>query len=380
MQKKKLPIYIIGAISVALIATMVVMTFVIATGSFRLRQSKIVIQTSSSEKEYNGTPLRNEGWSLVSGKLLPGHRMEVKVTGEQTEIGSANNTAFVQVFDESGLEVTEKYNIEVVPGKLEVIRRKITVTSRSADKIYNATPLMNEEVYYDWGKLSSTHELKATDFRAVTDPGIYDNTFTAKIYDSEENDVTDNYDITYEYGKLTVRYGIVYLRSGSSEKEYDGTLLTNDQCEVISQRLKEGHHLEMKTVASALKVGTYSNTIYAVVYDENGVDVSEMYDIRKELGKLTITPRRLVIRTQDVTRDFYSQPITNDWSLVEGSLAPGETLTVKTTQQLGYGEAGSSRDNDVAYIYIQSEGKSEDVSSCYQITTICGRFTITGGY
>ena len=67
MQKKKLAIYIIGAITIAVVAVMAVMTMIVAAGSFRIRKTRLIIRTGSDDKEYDGEPLSCDEWSLAYG-------------------------------------------------------------------------------------------------------------------------------------------------------------------------------------------------------------------------------------------------------------------------------------------------------------------------
>ena len=50
MQKKKLAIYIIGAITIAVVSVMAIMTLIVASGSFRMRKTRLIIRTGSDDK------------------------------------------------------------------------------------------------------------------------------------------------------------------------------------------------------------------------------------------------------------------------------------------------------------------------------------------
>ena len=54
---KHISVFTIGACAVALTVGLVLMTVLVATGSFRYRKMKLVIQTGSASKMYDGTKL-----------------------------------------------------------------------------------------------------------------------------------------------------------------------------------------------------------------------------------------------------------------------------------------------------------------------------------
>ena len=78
----------------------------------------LIIRSASDQKYFDGTPLKNDKWELVSGELLPGHTLIVDVIGSQTRPGSAKNefnAAVIAVIDEeNGYENVTEYYYEIV--------------------------------------------------------------------------------------------------------------------------------------------------------------------------------------------------------------------------------------------------------------------------
>ena len=213
MQKKKLAIYIIGAITIAVVSVMAIMTLIVASGSFRMRKTRLIIRTGSDDKEYDGTPLACDEWSLAYGKLAAGHTMEVTVYGEQVRPGSSPNKAEVKITDSDGLDVTGKYELQMELGTLEVTKRKLVIKSASATKIYDGTPLSNERGALANGRITKGHYLKCEDFVSVTEPGVHPNTFSAYILDDSGADMSEGYDISYEFGELIIQYSHIEILS-----------------------------------------------------------------------------------------------------------------------------------------------------------------------
>lgn len=57
----------------------------------------IVIESDSNAKFYDGAPLTDSDWKLVSGNLVEGDVLKVNVTGTQTEVGTSKNNIQVKV-------------------------------------------------------------------------------------------------------------------------------------------------------------------------------------------------------------------------------------------------------------------------------------------
>ena len=80
----------------------------------------IVITSASDNKIYDGKPLTNKSWKMVSGELLDGHKIFVDVYGSITEIGTVDNEFDVVIKDENGNDVTYMYSVVKSYGTLTV--------------------------------------------------------------------------------------------------------------------------------------------------------------------------------------------------------------------------------------------------------------------
>ena len=380
MRKKKLSVYAIGVFGVALTVGMILLTLLIATGSFRLRKTKIVIQTGSAQKEYSGTPLTNSKWKQISGTLAPEHELSVKVKGEQTEIGICENQAEVRVLDTSGMDVSDQYDIEIRPGKLEVFRKKIIFLSYNADKVYDGTPLKEESVIVQNGWLSEGDSWEAYDFADPVSPGVYNNSYRIRILNKDNVDVTKEYDVECEYGSLTIYYGKLIVETGSASKEYDGTPCVNEEYSLREGRLESGHRIHAACTGSITRAGDRNKTIILYIDDAQGNDVTSMYDISYMLGELIVTPVTLYVQTMDVRRPYSGTVYENDWALIGGELVAGDTLEVTTTQQMqpgmyDYNRPGTYENSLWSFSVRDSQGR--DVTDSYRVAYECGVLILT---
>jgi hypothetical protein len=64
----------------------------VTEGDLIINKRAITVRSESAEKDYDGFPLRNEKWAVVSvNNVIDGHILEVTVSGEQLSVGSSKN-------------------------------------------------------------------------------------------------------------------------------------------------------------------------------------------------------------------------------------------------------------------------------------------------
>ena len=112
MNRKTKIIYILGSVLFGALAVISLYFGLIASGVITVQKPKIIIASGSATEEYTGSAVSNGSWKLVSGQLDEGHVLEVKVSGQQTAIGSSSNLFTVVVKDKNGRDVTSEYAIE----------------------------------------------------------------------------------------------------------------------------------------------------------------------------------------------------------------------------------------------------------------------------
>ena len=128
-----------------------------------------------------------------------------------------------------------------------------------------------------------------------TNVGEYDGEFsgTAVIKDAAGNDVTNNYNVKTEIGKLTInKAAIAVTFTGQSDTvTYTGS--EQSITGITAAGLLKGHTYEGLTYAAkGTNAGEYDGafTGTVVIKDANGTDVTENYAVTKTPGKLTINP------------------------------------------------------------------------------------------
>ena len=99
-------------------------------------------------------------------------------------------------------DVTANYRFaESVDGKLTVTARKVVMTSADDEKVYDGTPLTNDEITVTGDGFIEGEGVTYDVTGSQLDVGSSDNSFT---YELNEGTLAENYIIETEEGKLTV--------------------------------------------------------------------------------------------------------------------------------------------------------------------------------
>ena len=206
-----------------MIAMLAVMIF---SGAVSLQRTDLVFSTESASAVYDGKPLTNHQWNLVSGELKKGHRAQVTVTGSQTSSGESDNTMQVKILDAADADVTGDYTINYTLGKLKVTPRELTVTSAGATKVYDGSPLTNSE--YEVGSIIPGHKAVVLVTGSQTEIGFSSNTIQMiRVLDRSGTDVTHNYQVTKIEGPLMVTNGDSGLNFNEQDNEINPDELKN---------------------------------------------------------------------------------------------------------------------------------------------------------
>lgn len=259
------------------------------------------ITAASANKVYDGLPLTNAEYicRILDGTLADGHRVEVVLSGSQTDYGTSDNAIVsYRVLDENNKDVTISYQITTQNGTLRVDQRSILVYTGSAEKAYDGLPLTNSEYGIaedsEYGLLSG-HTLYLEVVGMQDKAGSSENRCLkerTKILAQDETEVTKNYQINYAYGTLTIHsLAKISIITSTATKVYDGMPLTSSEYEYvyIEGALKSGHRLQVITTGTITDPGSVPNEATCSVIDQYGNDVTDYYDITIKFGTLTVT-------------------------------------------------------------------------------------------
>ena len=115
MVKRSKIIYIVGSLLIGVVSLLAVLFALIAGGGVGGVQTKLVFESESAEKVYDGTPLTCVKWKLTSGELKKGYEIKATVTGTQTDAGTGENFFSVSLVNESGEELKSGRFVQHAP-------------------------------------------------------------------------------------------------------------------------------------------------------------------------------------------------------------------------------------------------------------------------
>ena len=342
-------------------------------------RNKLVFASESDSKFYDGAPLTNNGWSLLSGVLASNHRAEVTCTGSQTTVGSAANTMNAIILDEHGNSVTDKYIIEYECGTLEVRHQELLIISDSNTKVYDGTPLvdMGYTVTPDYvlGNVIISVNVTGT----ITEKGSAPNTISGySITDMRGNDVSSNYMVKTSEGTLTVVEAIpqmktnLVIKSESDKKEYDGAPLTNEKWNIASGALLQGHKIVASVTGSQTNIGSSKNTVSVEIYDEADTLVTESYTIEYIEGTLTVDKATVKITAGSKEKVYDGTPLIDSSFTVSPTHLQSQfrfEVQVAGSQTV----IGKSNNNISSYRIYNG---NNDVTSAFNVTTQKGTLTV----
>lgn len=178
------------------------------------KSNVITITANSNSKAYDGTALTDSGYSFTQGILLRGDVLHVSVKGSQTNFGSSANVVESYQVMRGDEDVTANYIFDdSVDGTLTVTKRKVTLTSGTACKIYDGKYLTCNKVEVGGDGFVEGEGATYDVTGKRKDIGWSYNDFTYKLND---NTKADNYEITVERGFLYVKDQAEKPKTGDS--------------------------------------------------------------------------------------------------------------------------------------------------------------------
>ena len=177
-------------------------------------EQHIVITANSAEKTYDGTPLTDDGCTYTDFVLAEGDVLTAVVEGSQTDAGSSANVVKSYRVMRGDEDVTANYIFDdPVDGTLTVTKRKVTLTSGTACKIYDGEYLTCNKVEVGGDGFVEGEGATYDVTGKRKDIGWSYNDFT---YTLNDNTKADNYEITIERGILYVKDQAEKPKTGDS--------------------------------------------------------------------------------------------------------------------------------------------------------------------
>ena len=245
----------------------------------------------------------------------------------------------------------------------EITPATLTVTTPSANKVYDGTPLTAE------GTISGFVNKETATFTTIgsqTEVGSSSNTYSIEWNGTAKS---SNYKISETVGTLTVteNENEIVVTTKHSSYTYDGLA---HGTEVTVSNLPKGYSLEK--AASSATATDVTTAIEAtcdtlVIKNAEGKDVTNNLKITKVPGSITITPATLTVTTPSANKVYDGSPLTADGTI--SGFVNNETATFTTTGSQT--EVGNSKNT----YSIKWNGTAK--STNYQISEAVGTLTVT---
>ena len=370
----------------------------------KINRKKIEVVTSDVTWIYDGlehscSKDRENIWSIV-GELAGVDQCIISDCASVKEYtpNPVENYVILKIYrvGEDGEEIDKTANYEFIEtfGALAVEKRKIEITTETnKDTVYDG----KEHTFTDPKKigivsldgletaLANGQKLsvkKSTSLKYVTD-GECDNVYSVyDILDASGRPVTDNYEITFVYGRIALEKRPVTIVTGSLEHDYDDQYVSNNKWEYGKDSLE---FIDTFTVTESTSVKNVNRTSASekeqpwsnvftgyTVTDANGVDRLGNYEITFQEGDILIKPRPIKIASLGDTKEYDGKPLTNEkHKLVEGALVAGHEIFCV---YLNAPVLVSKVDNEFVATVIGPDG---DLTLNYNITSDYGKLEIT---
>ena len=255
----------------------------------------ITLFANSNTVTYNGEAQSIEGFEKVAdGYTISG--LTAKATG--TNVGEytteIKGTAKVK---KDGQDVTEKVVVNVVPGKLTISKRNVTLTSASDEKVYDGNALTNNKVTESVDGFAKGEGATYDVTGSQTDVGFSNNTFSYKL---NKGTLASNYTIETKEGKLEVTpltdKVTVTITGHKDTAVYDGKSHSVEGYDVtkISNALYKKADVQFNGTAKAegIEVGTYTMKLTPAQFENKNRNFANVEFVVND-GKLEITPKSI---------------------------------------------------------------------------------------
>ncbi|MBQ9306930.1 MAG: leucine-rich repeat protein, partial [Clostridia bacterium] len=349
------------------------------SANLEILKRTVTVQAGDVEVVYDGHSHTTDEWTAEH--LLDGHEVrDIVITGEGTNAGRYSNwlkpTEGI-VVDADGNDLMDLYQFRYLSGSMTINLRPLIIVPDEVVHEYDATLVENPDYTVD--NLAPDQEMYSLEILGgKTKPGKYPGEFIprkAVIVDAEENETTSNYKITYLASDLTIEKRRVRVTAYDLTVTYDDEL--HQGTEVWADRLLDGHELSDVVFADAYlrDAGIYPEAIEvvdAVVVDEDGTELMDLYQLSYQAGKLTINRRPTVIAAGDRTWEYDDTTVHGEEYTAE-NLVEGHSVSSLDIQ--GEGVVPGTYVLTPESAEIMRDG--EEVTGNYDITYIPGKLSIT---
>lgn len=283
----------------------------------------VTITGNTDTKPYNGSEQSVTGYEFKSNNPLYTENC-FSFTGSAEAKGTDAGSYAMGLKAEQFTNTSKNFtNVEfkVTDGSLTIDKINASFTGESKTVTYTGSEQTISGITVKG--LLEGHDYEGLNYAAKgTNVGEYGGAFTgtAVIKDAAGNDVTKNYNVKTEIGKLTISKAEIAVTFTGESKTVPYTGSEQSINGITATGLLEGHtysgltYLAKGTDAGEY-IGAFTGTV--VIKDANGTDVTENYAVTMTPGKLTINPITAKV-TVTITGNTDTKPYNGTTQTVTG--------------------------------------------------------------
>ena len=246
--------------------------------------------TKPADSKYDGNVHENKPEvkdTKTGATLVEGTDYTLSYKGDTTNAG----TVTVKI---TGVgNYTGSHNVEY-----QITKRNVTLTSATASKVYDKTPLTNSNITIGGDGFAKLEGASYNVTGSQTNVGDSDNEFTYKLNDDTK---ASNYNIEVKFGKLyiTTQDGqvIVVITGHKKTYDYDGTEKTVDGYDVSitegSTYAETDFTFNGNAEVKATEANTYPMGLKASDFTNNNTNYSSVMFVVND-GSLVINPKSII--------------------------------------------------------------------------------------
>lgn len=164
---------------------------------------EIKITSESLSKEYDGVALTGSNFTVEGEENLKnGHKLYAFCNNSISDVGFIQNKVDYFILDSNFNDVSSQYKIKEDFGYLLVTQKALEVSTHDCKVTFDDQ--LNNRFYISCDGLVDGDQIYRIIFLTFEKRGTFDNIATIKIANKQGKDVTSNYNITYNYGKVEV--------------------------------------------------------------------------------------------------------------------------------------------------------------------------------
>lgn len=348
-------------------------------GSSILEIDKIPVEISLGNRieEYDEKDHFSAEYSVKRGDFLKGDKIEI-VKQPLIDAGQYLLNPEYKILNGNNVEVTNFYDVKFVDSTLTINKKPITLTSSDQTVTYDGLEhkISEEQISIKDGSLCDKHTLAYTfsDTKRIK-ANEYENSFEAHVLDENRNDVTKNYDISYEFGKLTIEKRNLVIESGSLETVYTRKAQGNNQVSIVDGSLADKDRL-VANISNYIDAGTHENTFSVKIIDsQTNEDFTDSYDIDYQYGEVIINKKPITIsfesknKVYDALNLFDNQVLLEDeYSVTDGELIEGDYIVA--TAKSNPSSAGVHVIEKEVNIFYENNGEKVNDTKNYDISIV----------